>query len=79
MANAPVETKVTAATAAAYLASTGLLASLTAVQDNSSLVGWMPGALAPFVLSLVPTAITFIASWGAKHSPRAPLTPPPTA
>ncbi|MFJ1827368.1 holin [Streptomyces sp. NPDC088178] len=67
---APVEKKVTAASAGAYLASTGLLASLAAVQDDARLVGWMPDALAPFALALVPTAITFVGGWLAKHTPR---------
>ena len=67
---APVEKKVTAATAAAYVGSTGLLAGLEAVQDHAELVGWMPSALAPFVLALVPAAITFVSGWAAKHTPR---------
>ncbi|MEU9198841.1 holin [Streptomyces sp. NPDC048332] len=66
-----VEKKVTAASAAAYVGSTGLLASLAAVQDNSELVGWMPTGVAPFVLALVPAAITFVSGWMAKHTPRA--------
>ena len=66
----PVEKKVTASTAAAYVGSTGLLAGLEAVQDNAELVGWMPPALAPFVLALVPAAITFVSGWVAKHTPR---------
>ncbi|MEV1063366.1 holin [Streptomyces sp. NPDC050263] len=68
--SAPVEKKVTAATAAAYVGSTGLLASLEAVPDHAELVGWMPSALAPFVLALVPAAITFVSGWAAKHTPR---------
>jgi hypothetical protein len=67
---APVEKKVTAATAAAYVGSTGLLASLEAVQDHQELVGWMPPTLAPFVLALVPACITFVSGWAAKHTPR---------
>ncbi|MFF1348518.1 holin [Streptomyces sp. NPDC058322] len=69
---APVEKKVTAASVAAYLASTGLLAILAAVQDNARLVGWLPDGAAPFVLALIPTAITFVSGWAAKHSPRRP-------
>jgi hypothetical protein len=69
---APVEKKVTAATLAAYLASTGLLAILTAIQDNAGLVAGLPDALEPFVLALVPTAITFVGGWAAKHTPRGP-------
>ena len=67
---APVEKKVTAASVATYLGSTGLLAVLTAVQDNTGLVAGLPDALEPFVLAVVPTAIAFVAGWAAKHSPR---------
>ncbi|MCX4661512.1 holin [Streptomyces uncialis] len=68
--SAPVEKKVTATTTAAFLASTGLLAVLAAVQDDTRLVGWMPDTVAPFVLALVPTAITFVSGWAARHTPR---------
>ncbi|MET8818441.1 holin [Streptomyces rochei] len=67
---APVEKKVTAATAATFVGSTALLGALEAVRDNSELVGWLPPGLAPFVLALAPTAITFVSGWVAKHSPR---------
>ncbi|MEU3683786.1 holin [Streptomyces sp. NPDC030592] len=67
---APVEKKVTAATAGTYVGSTALLAGLEAVQDHAELVSWMPPALAPFVLALVPAAITFVSGWVTKHSPR---------
>jgi hypothetical protein len=70
MANAPIEQKVKAATAAAYVGSAGLLGALTAVQDNGRLVGWLPDGLAPFVLALVPTAITAVSGWKARHTPR---------
>ncbi|MCX4666395.1 holin [Streptomyces sp. NBC_01381] len=69
---ASVEKKVTSATAGTYLGSTGLLAALEAVQDNSELVSWMPSGLAPFVLALVPAAVTFVSGWATKHSPRGP-------
>ncbi|MFE2941049.1 holin [Streptomyces sp. NPDC059255] len=71
--SAAVEKKVSVASAAAYVGSTGLLAGLTAVQDNARLVEWMPSALAPFVLALIPTTITFVGGWVAKHTPRAGL------
>lgn len=67
---APVEKKVTAATAAAYLGSTGLLAVLETARDNAELVGWMPPGVTPFVLALVPAAITFVSGWAARHTPR---------
>ncbi|MET9517046.1 holin [Streptomyces sp. NPDC002994] len=71
---ARVEKKVTAATLAAYLGSTGLLAVLTAIQDNSGLVAGLPDGLEPFVLALIPTAITFVAGWAARHTHRGPTT-----
>lgn len=67
---APVEKKVTAASAGAYAGSVGLLAALVTVQDNARLVEWMPDGLTPFVLALVPTAITFVGGWVARHTPR---------
>jgi len=70
MANAPVEKKVTAASAAAYLASTGLLAVLAETQDHARLLEWMPDSLSPFVLAVLPGLITFWAGWKARHTPR---------
>lgn len=67
---APVEKKVTAATAGTYVGSTALLAGLEAVEDHAELVSWMPPGLAPFVLALVPAAITFVSGWATKHTPR---------
>ncbi|MFD3483770.1 holin [Streptomyces sp. NPDC058665] len=72
MAAAPIEKKVTAAIAAAYVGSTGLLASLAAVQDDARLISSLPDGLTPFVLALIPAAITAIAGWKAKHTPRPP-------
>jgi hypothetical protein len=68
---APVEKKVTIATVGAYLGSTGLLAILTAVQGDAGLVAPLPDATEPFVLALIPAAITFVGGWAAKHTPRA--------
>ncbi|MCX4581984.1 hypothetical protein [Streptomyces sp. NBC_01481] len=51
---APVEKKVTAATAGTYVASTGLLGALAVVQDNARLLEWMPDSLTPFVLGRRP-------------------------
>ncbi|MEV8552552.1 holin [Streptomyces glaucescens] len=67
---ARLEKKVSAATAGTYVASTALLAGLEAVQDNAELVSWLPPALAPFVLALVPAAISFVSGWAARHTPR---------
>lgn len=71
MVNGPIEKKVKAATAAAYVGSAGLFGALTAVQDNARLVEWLPSGIAPFVLALVPTAITAVTGWKTKHTPRA--------
>ncbi|MEE1813711.1 holin [Streptomyces sp. SP18ES09] len=65
-----IETKVKASAVAAFLASTGLLSILAAVQDDARLLSWMPDSVSPFVLALVPTAITFVSGWAAKHTPR---------
>jgi hypothetical protein len=70
MQSKQIETKVKAASAAAFLGSTGLLAILAAVQDNARLLSAMPDSVSPFVLALVPTAITFVSGWAAKHTPR---------
>jgi hypothetical protein len=70
MAKAPVEKKVTWASVGAYLGSTGLLAILTAVQGDAGLVAPLPDPTEPFVLALIPAAITFVGGWAAKHTPR---------
>ncbi|MFB6950167.1 holin [Streptomyces niveus] len=70
MLNQPVETKVKAATAAAYVGSTGLVAALAAIQDDARLLDFLPDGLTPFVVSLIPAAITAAAGWKAKHTPR---------
>lgn len=70
MQSAPVEKKVTAATAGTYVGSTALLAGLAAVQDNARLLEWMPDWITPFVLGVVPAAIAFASGWKARHSPR---------
>lgn len=69
MAN-PIETKVKFATVAAYLGSTALLAVLTAVQDHAGLIAGLPDPVEPFLLAFIPTAITAVTGWAAKHTPR---------
>ncbi|UQA92126.1 holin [Streptomyces halobius] len=59
---------MTASSAAAYLALSGLLGVLAAVQDNARLLEWMPDTLSPFVLAIVPTLVTFAAGWKPKHT-----------
>nr|WP_119590276.1 holin [Streptomyces scabiei] len=69
-ASAPIEKKVKAASAVTYLVSLAALAILGAVTDNPSLIGGMPDALEPFVLSLIPAASAAVAGWAAPHTPR---------
>ncbi|MEU0397934.1 holin [Streptomyces sp. NPDC006208] len=68
---APVEKKVTVGTIGAYLGSVGLLAILTTIQGDAGLIDPLPDPTEPFVLALIPTAITFVSGWAAKHTPRA--------
>jgi hypothetical protein len=68
--SAPIEKKVKASSALAYLASLAGLAILGAVTDDPSLISGMPDALEPFVLALVPAAASWIAGWAAPHTPR---------
>lgn len=67
---APVETKVKASTAGAYLASFGLLEVLVEVQDHPLAIGFLPDVIEPFVLALVPAGIAFVSGWKARHTPR---------
>jgi hypothetical protein len=71
MANHPVETKVKAATSATFLISL-LAAVLNAVAANDQLLGPLPAWLQPFLIALVPPALTFLSGWQAKHTPRGP-------
>lgn len=70
----PIERKVIAATAAAYVASTGLLAALAAVRDDGRLLELLPDGLTAVVAALIPSAITAVAGWRARHTPRPDLT-----
>ncbi|MEV5472948.1 holin [Streptomyces sp. NPDC052207] len=64
-----VEAKVWAATTAAFIASVAV-SLLNAVQDNHALLGSLPGPLQAVILIVAPTAVTFLAGWAAKHTPR---------
>lgn len=68
--SAPIEKKVKAGSAVAYLASLGGLAILGGVTNDPSLISGMPDALEPFVLALVPAAAAWVAGWAAPHTPR---------
>ncbi len=68
---APVEAKVKAATSATFVVSL-VIAVLNGVVADDSLLKPLPAWLQPVVIALVPTAVTFLSSWQAKHSPRVP-------
>ncbi|MFG2277506.1 holin [Streptomyces asoensis] len=69
-ASAPIEKKVKASSALAYLASLAGLAVFGGVSNDPSLISGMPDALEPFVLALVPAAAAWVAGWAAPHTPR---------
>lgn len=71
MARKPMEKKVKASSAAAYLIGLAGLAILGAVTDDPGLVDPLPDVLEPFVLALVPAAGAAVAGWMAPHTPRA--------
>ncbi|MFZ4160413.1 holin [Streptomyces griseoincarnatus] len=64
-----VESKVKWSTAGAYLASSGVLGVLGAV-DESRIVEGMPDSISALVLALVPALVTLASGWKAKHTPR---------
>ena len=69
MASAPVEKKVTAATAAAF--AVGIcVAVLNAVVGDSELLGSLPPAWQSIAVVVVPPVVTFLAAWQARHTPR---------
>ncbi|MFJ6565722.1 holin [Streptomyces sp. NPDC091412] len=70
MAQHAIERKVRWATAGSYLASSGLLGVLAAVQDNARILEPLPDPISALVLALVPTLATFAAGWKASHTPR---------
>lgn len=68
--HAAVEPKVKWATGAAYLASSGLLGVLGAVEDDGRILEALPNPLGALLLAVVPALITFAAGWKARHAPR---------
>lgn len=66
---APIESKVTAATAMTFVVGLAV-AVLNAVQADTSLLGPLPSWLQAPLLALVPAALTFLAGYKARHTPR---------
>ncbi|MEU2797418.1 holin [Streptomyces sp. NPDC006995] len=69
MAKAPVEAKVKAASTGAFLAGLAV-AMLNAVVADNSLLGPLPSWLQAPLLALVPTALTWLAGYQARHTAR---------
>lgn len=69
MASEPVESKVKAATFAAF--AVGVLVSvLNEAQANSALLGALPPWVQAVVLVAFPPLVTFLSGWQARHTPR---------
>jgi hypothetical protein len=66
---APIEAKVKAASTATFLAGL-VIAVLNAVVADNSLLGPLPVWLQAPILALVPTALTWLAGYQARHTPR---------
>ena len=67
-----VETKVKVAAWATYLGLAGLLAILTGFSD-ANLIAGLPDPVEVFVAPMLPTLITTLAAYRAKHTPRPDL------
>jgi hypothetical protein len=68
--SAPIEAKVKAATVGCYLAGTAGLAILGAVQGDLTLVDFLPAWAQAVLVPLIPTAITAVAGFVTRHTPR---------
>lgn len=66
-----IELKVIAATAATFVISL-VLAVLNEIQNHHELLGSTPGALQFVIVAVIPTAVTFLSGYMAKHTPRLP-------
>lgn len=69
MASAPVETKVKAATVAAFGVGVAI-ALLNWTEANSQLLGSLPSWLQAVVTMAVPPLLTFLSAWQAQHTSR---------
>lgn len=66
-----IELKVIASTAAAFAVSI-VVAVLNVVQDNHALLGSISSPLQFILLAAIPTAVTFMSGFLAKHTSREP-------
>lgn len=68
----PVEKKVKYATVASYVGGLALMAILNGIGD-ANLIAGLPDVIEAFVAPMLPTALTFVAGWVARHTPRPDL------
>lgn len=68
----PVEKKVKHATVASYVGGVALMGVLNGIGDANLIAGF-PDWLEVFIAPMLPTAVTFVAAWVAKHTPRPDL------
>lgn len=66
---ATIETKVTAATATTFVVGLAV-AILNAAQADTTLLTPLPGWAQAPLIALIPTALTFLAGYQARHTPR---------
>lgn len=66
---AAIETKVTAATATTFVVGL-VVATLNAIQADTSLLNPLPAWAQAPLLALVPAALTFLAGYQTRHTPR---------
>lgn len=66
---APIEAKVTAATAASFAVGV-VVAVLNAIVADASLLGPLPPWAQSVVLGVAPAMLTFLSGWQAEHTPR---------
>lgn len=69
----PVEAKVKWATLGSYLGSVAVLSVLQAVNSDLSLIAFWPDWLETITVPLLPAAITAVAGFRARHTPRPDL------
>lgn len=72
MPTPPIESKVKAATTATLSASL-VLAVLNDLNGDAKLLAPLPGWLQAVIIAVLPTAITFLSGWQARHTPRGPI------
>ncbi|MEU9789119.1 holin [Streptomyces sparsogenes] len=70
--SAPTEAKVKASTVGTFLVSL-VLAVLNDLNGDAELLAPLPGWLQALVIALVPTGVTFLSGWQARHTPRGPV------